>query len=298
MFVSGFTFINQAVRFDYPIVEAIQSILPLCDEVVVAVGDVNDGTRALIEGIDSDKIRIVDTVWDPSLREGGKVLAAETDKAYAAISEQADWAVYIQGDEVMHEDDLPSVRKAMASHLHDHEIDGLLFKYRHFYGSYDFVGASDRWYAHEVRVVRALPSIRSFRDAQGFRVRSNELLRVVPVDAWIHHYGWVKPPKVMQEKRIQFNKLWHDDAWVEKHIVGPESFEYEAHIRSLSRFTGTHPAVMKPRVARMNWQFSFDPVANTWTVKERLKSLVKRLGFNPNYANYRLLKRSSTQRQG
>ena len=291
MFVSGFTFINQAVRFDYPIVEAIQSILPLCDEVVVAVGDVNDGTRALIDGIDSDKIRIVDTVWDPSLREGGKVLAAETDKAYAAISEQADWAVYIQGDEVMHEDDLPSVRKAMASHLHDHEVDGLLFKYRHFYGSYDFVGASDRWYAHEVRVVRALPSIRSFRDAQGFRVRSNELLRVVPVDAWIHHYGWVKPPKVMQEKRIQFNKLWHDDAWVEEHIVGPESFEYEAHIRSLSRFTGTHPAVMKPRVARMNWQFAFDPVANTWTVKERLKSLLKRLGFNPNYANYRLLKR-------
>jgi hypothetical protein len=291
VFVSGFTFINQAVRFDYPIVEAIQSILPLCDEVVVAVGDVNDGTRALIEGIDSVKIRIVDTVWDPSLREGGKVLAAETDKAYAAISEQADWAVYIQGDEVMHEDDLPRVRKAMASHLHDHEVDGLLFKYRHFYGSYDFVGASDRWYAHEVRVVRALPSIRSFRDAQGFRVRSNELLRVVPVDAWIHHYGWVKPPKVMQEKRIQFNKLWHDDAWVEEHIVGPESFEYESHIRSLSRFTGTHPAVMKPRVARMNWQFSFDPVANTWTVKERLKSLLKRLGFNPNYANYRLLKR-------
>ena len=269
MFVSGFTFINQAVRFDYPIVEAIQSILPLCDEVVVAVGDADDGTRALIEGIDSDKIRIVDTVWDPSLREGGKVLAAETDKAYAAISKHADWAVYIQGDEVMHEDDLSKVRAAMSSHLHDHEVDGLLFNYRHFYGSYDFVGASDRWYAYEVRVVRALPSIKSFRDAQGFRVRNNELLRVVPVDAWIHHYGWVKPPMVMQDKRIQFNKLWHDDAWVDEHIVGPESFEYEAHIRSLSRFEGTHPEVMKPRVARMNWKFSFDPVSNTWTLKER-----------------------------
>ena len=219
------------------------------------------------------------------------MLAAETDKAYAAISEHADWAVYIQGDEVMHEDDLPKVREAMASHLHDHEVDGLLFNYRHFYGSYDFVGASDRWYAHEVRVVRALPSIKSFRDAQGFRVRRNELLHVVPVDAWIHHYGWVKPPKVMQEKRVQFNKLWHDDAWVEEHIVGPESFEYEAHIRSLSRFEGTHPKVMKPRVARMNWKFSFDPVSNTWTLKERFKSVLKHLGINPNYANYRLLKR-------
>jgi hypothetical protein len=73
--------------------------------------------------------------------------------------------------------------------------------------------------------------------------------------------------------------------------VGPESFEYEAHIRSLSRFEGTHPEVMKPRVARMNWKFSFDPVSNTWTLKERMKSLLKRLGINPNYANYRLLRR-------
>jgi hypothetical protein len=171
MFVSGFTFINQAVRFDYPIVEAIQSILPLCDEVVVAVGDAQDGTRELIESIDSSRIRIVDTVWDPSLREGGRVLAVETDKAYASISTQADWAVYIQGDEVLHEDDIPVIRKAMQDHLDRSEVDGLLFNYRHFYGSYDFVGASDRWYAHEVRVVRALPSIKSFRDAQGFRVR-------------------------------------------------------------------------------------------------------------------------------
>ena len=201
MFVSGFTFINSAVRFDYPIVEAIQSIMPLCDEVVVAVGDARDGTRALIESIDSAKIRIVDTVWDHTLREGGRVLAVETDKAYAHISPQADWAVYIQGDEVLHEQDLPAIREAMESHLSRRDVDGLLFKYKHFYGSYDFVGASDRWYAHEVRVVRAVPSVKSFRDAQGFRIRNNEPLRVLPVDATVHHYGWVKPPQVMQDKR-------------------------------------------------------------------------------------------------
>ena len=149
MFVSGFTFINQAVRFDYQL-EAIESIMPLCDEIIVAVGDGADGTRELIDSLDSPKIRIVDTVWDPELREGGKVLAAETDKAYAEISPKADWAVYIQGDEVMHEDDLPRIRAAMLAHLDNLEVDGLLFKYRHFYGSYDYVGASDRWYALEV----------------------------------------------------------------------------------------------------------------------------------------------------
>ena len=291
MFVSGFTFINQAVRFDYPILEAIESIMPLCDEVIVAVGDGADGTRELIESLDSPKIRIVDTVWDPELREGGKVLAAETDKAYAQISPKADWAVYIQGDEVMHEEDLPRIRAAMSAHLDDLEVDGLLFKYRHFYGSYDYVGASDRWYAHEVRVIRALPSVRSFRDAQGFRIRNNQLVKVVAVDAYIYHYGWVKPPKVMQEKRVQFNKLWHDDNWVQEHVVGPEAFDYAGHIRSLNRFEGSHPAVMEPRLRAMNWSFSFDPTQNRWTFKERLKGLAKKLGFNPNYANYILLKR-------
>ena len=48
MKVSGFTFVRNAVKYDYPVVESIASILPLCDEVVVAVGQSEDGTRALI----------------------------------------------------------------------------------------------------------------------------------------------------------------------------------------------------------------------------------------------------------
>ena len=39
MKVTGFTFIRNAVINDYPIAEAINSILPLCDEVVVALGN-------------------------------------------------------------------------------------------------------------------------------------------------------------------------------------------------------------------------------------------------------------------
>ena len=91
MFVSGFTIVRNAIRFDYPIVEAIKSILPLCDEVVVAVGKSEDETLQLIKSINDSKIKIIETIWDDSLREGGKVLAAETNKAYDTISEKADW---------------------------------------------------------------------------------------------------------------------------------------------------------------------------------------------------------------
>ena len=92
MKVSGFTFIRNAVRFDYPIVEAIRSIIPLCDEVVVAVGKSEDQTRELIQSIGSPKIRIIDTIWDESLRQGGTVLSSETNKAFDAVSSDSDWA--------------------------------------------------------------------------------------------------------------------------------------------------------------------------------------------------------------
>src|SRR6478672_9212570 len=95
MKVVGFSFIRNAEKYNYPVVEALSSILPLCDELVVAVGNSEDNTRSLIEHLDP-KIRIVDTVWDESLNVQGHVLAAETDKAFQAIDASADWCIYIQ----------------------------------------------------------------------------------------------------------------------------------------------------------------------------------------------------------
>src|SRR5436190_7182423 len=137
MKVSGFTFVRNAVRLDYPVVEAIQSILPLCDEVVVAVGNSEDGTLDLVRSIQSDKVRIVETVWDDTQRVGGRTLALETDKALAAVSVDADWCFYIQADEVVHERYYPSIIEAMKLYKDDRRVDGLLFHYQHFYGSYD-----------------------------------------------------------------------------------------------------------------------------------------------------------------
>ncbi|MFN3316023.1 MAG: glycosyltransferase family 2 protein, partial [Raineya sp.] len=163
MKVSGFTFIRNALTYDYPIVEAIQSILPICDEVVVAVGKSEDDTRNLIESMCPEKVKIIDTIWDDSLREGGKVLAIETNKAFQAISPDTDWAFYIQGDEILHEKYLKTVEKAMQEYLNNPKIDGLLFHYLHFYGSYDYVATSLNWYNKEIRVIRNNKNIYSYK---------------------------------------------------------------------------------------------------------------------------------------
>lgn len=288
MKVSGFTFIRNAIKYDYPVVEAITSVLPLCDEFVVAVGNSDDNTRGLIESIGSPKIRITDTVWDDTLREGGRVLAVETDKAFDALSSDSDWAIYIQGDEVLHEQYLDTLRKAMQQWKDHPEVEGLLLNYLHFYGSYDFTGDSRRWYRREVRVIRNDKSIRSYRDAQGFR-KNNKPLKVKPVNATMHHYGWVKPPEFQQAKQEYFHKLWHNDEWVEKKVPKAEAFDYSS-IDSLAKFTGTHPSVIQPRINRQNWQFTFDPTQKKLPFKSRLLHGIEALtGWRiGEYRNYRV----------
>ena len=289
MKVSGFTFIRTAALLDYPIVAAIESILPLCDEVVVAVGNSTDDTLALIQNIDP-KVRIIQTIWDDTLRENGRVLAVETDKALAAINPEADWAIYIQGDEVMHQDDHPHILKAMTRFQHDQDVDGLLFDYLHFYGSYDYIGVSNNWYKKEIRVVKPGRGIFSFRDAQGFRKTPDQKLKVAPANARVFHYGWVKDPQAMQRKQESFHKLWHDDAWLEKNIKVAAAFDYEDHIHELARFEGTHPQWIAPRIAARNWTFQMDITRRKRTLKNRVKNWLKFIGIDTNYANYTLIR--------
>lgn len=289
MKVSGFSFIKDAVRFGYPVVQSIKSVLPLCDEFVMAVGKSDDGTRQLVESIGDPKIRIIDTVWDESLRTGGRVLADETNKAFKEIAADSDWAFYIQGDEVLHEQYLPVVKQGMEKYLDDKRVDGLLFKYRHFWGSFDYVGDSSRWYRNEIRVIRNDKNIYSYRDAQGFRKGDNEKLRVKPIDAYIYHYGWVREPKAMQNKAMGVGKYWSEEGYDEKKVKFDENeFDYST-IDVLRKFKGTHPAVMQEMIARSNWSFDYDISKNKPKLKDRFKNLVEKItGKRPfDYKNYK-----------
>ncbi|MBI9068230.1 MAG: hypothetical protein JEZ09_13130 [Salinivirgaceae bacterium] len=289
MKVTGFSFIRNGLKFDYPIVEAIKSILPLCDEFVVAVGNSEDETYELINNIDKEKIKIIETVWDDSLREGGKVLADETNKAFQAISDDSDWCFYIQGDEVIHEKYHPAILEGMQKWKDDKNVDGLLFDYSHFYGSYDYVGASLHWYPKEIRVIKNNKSIYSYRDAQGFRKGANQKLNVKPIKAFVYHYGWVKDPRAMQMKQETFNKLWHDDEWMEKNVVKAEEFDYSV-IDALELFNGTHPLVMKERIERTNWKFDHDISVNKFSGKDIFKKILRDyFGIYIGYKNYKIV---------
>ncbi|UCH14536.1 MAG: hypothetical protein JSV22_00870 [Bacteroidales bacterium] len=290
MKVTGFTFIRNAIKYDYPIVESINSILPVCDDFIVAVGKSDDDTLDLIKNIDKKKIKIIETVWDDSLREGGRVLAVETDKAFNEVPVDSDWAFYIQGDEVVHEKYLETIEKEMLRWKDNEHIDGLLFKYLHFYGSYDYIGESYRWYRREIRIVRPVKTIYSYRDAQGFRKNNNEKLSVKLIDAFIYHYGWVKEPKAMQGKQQTFHKYWHNDEWIEQNVAKADEFDY-SNIDALSLFTDSHPMVMEERIKNKNWQFDYDISFNNFKTKDKFKRFFEKItGYRiGEYRNYKII---------
>ena len=292
MKVSGFSFIKNAVKFDYPVKESILSILPLVHEYVIAVGNSEDNTRELISGIESDKIKIIDTVWDDTVREGGRILAVETQKAFSAVSENVDWAFYLQGDECIHEKDYEVIQKAMETYLHDERVEGLLFNYHHFYGDYKYVGSGKRWYRNEIRIIRNNKDIISWKDAQGFRFKDERKLNVKKINATIYHYGWVKPPKISTQKSMYFNTINHADYVVNAEDL-QKDFDYH-NIDRLALFTGTHPAVMKNRLNNVNWNFEFNTLKNGYKnmkFKHKVSHFIEDItGYRiGEYKNYKII---------
>jgi hypothetical protein len=250
MKVSGFTVIRNGILMGYPVLQSIRSLLPLVDEFVVGVGQSDDATKDMILSIGDPKIRIFDSFWDPAKTRGGLVLSEKTNEALALC--KYDWCFYLQADEVVHEMDLPVIWRAMETNLKDERVQGLLFQYLHFYGSYSTLATSRRWYRNEVRIVRRSAGLVSHNDAQGFRTKEGEKPWVKPSGGRIFHYGWVKPPAQMGEKTKLLSRWWHGNK----------------RDREFRTFKGSHPAVMRDLVASQTWSFDHRRTLADWHFKD------------------------------
>lgn len=281
MKITGVTIIRNAVLNDFPVVEAIRSILPVVDEMIVSIDKGDDDTDGLIRSIQSDKLKIVYSTWDMSLRKGGVVYALETDKVMRQVSADTDWIFYIQADEVIHEKYHSVIRSTAEKYCHEPRVDGLLFQYLHFYGTYDYVGDSRKWYKSEVRIVKNDKTITSYRDAQGFR-RGDKKLNVVPVDAEVYHYGWVKSPEQMKRKMDNTLVFYSDDdAVVNEFKQRNQVFDFN-EFDSIRKFEGEHPIVMKERIASKNWEVVLDVNKKKLSPRMKLLAFIEKLtGVRP-----------------
>lgn len=299
MKISGFSYVRNGFDYGVPFLEAFQSILPVCDEFIIAVGDSTDGTRAAIENLKSDKIKIIDTTWDDKMKQGGKIFARQTNLALDGIT--GDWAFHIQADEVIHEKDLPKIKTALEENDTNKKVEGFILPFLHFWGSYNYIRNSRRIHNHEVRIFRNIPVIRSYRDSQGFRkyssreayekgIENGEKLQVKKIDAPVYHYNGVRPPEGMKKKVSQFGEYYKPPEAVEKQPQQKESLLH--NVDRVTLFKGTHPQLMQAKIQAQNWEYTFDPKKAVWRTKDRLIQPVEDLlGFKlGEYKNYKLLR--------
>ena len=259
MKISAFSMCRNAHKLYYPIEESVRSVLDLVDEFVIAVGggDQDDRTLEILRGIGSDKIKIIETQWDIDSFPNGTVHAQQTDLAKAHCT--GDWLLYLQADEVIHEDDLPRIELFCEVYQDDDRVEGMLFQYWHFWGDYDHIVQGHGWYPKEIRLIRNRPEIHSWESAQSFRVipdfdgssyrskAGTRKLKVVETPIRVYHFGWVRPPAMMTEKMNRLDRI---------HSHQEERYSGDFHYGSREaciEFPGSHPKVMHDRIEELNW---------------------------------------------
>lgn len=250
MRISGFSLACNAVKLDYPLREALESILPIVDELIVtlAPGDPDDDTRGLLESLHDPRIQIVEAEW--SRASGPRVYSDLSNLALERCT--GDWCLYVQADEVIHEDDHAIIRERCEELLDDRRVEAMLFDYLHFFGDYDHYQSGHGWYQQEIRLIRNGVGIRSVRDAQSFRYPDQRRLTVARSKARIFHYGWVHHPRFMQAKVREFWLQRKSPEEVEAEMGATVEFDY-GPLGRLPLYEGTHPAVMRERIAAMDW---------------------------------------------
>lgn len=287
MKVSGFTFLRNGVALGFPFEASLRSLLPLVDELVVAVGRGEDDTRERVLAVGDPKLRLVDTVWNERMSERGFVYAQQ--KMIAQYACTGDWAFYLEGDEVLHEDERGAIRAAVERHHGDARVEALAFDYLHFYGSPHWLAVSPAWYRRECRLVRN--TIRTYApDGQYWVVmdhrRHGRLPRAALAGAHVYHYGHVRRTDRMQAKLDQVSKYWSHGA--------PRVRYADIDPRALRPYAGGHPAVVAPWLASEAEQdFAPDP-GHRPTARERrhrwAMSLERRLGVDLSHKHFRLVR--------
>ena len=238
MRISAFTFIKNGQILGYPFLQSIQSVLPIVDEFIINVGESEDDTLSLIESISSPKIRIIRSRWNDNIKDRGYVYGQQ--KMISQFNCSGDWAFYIEGDEVYHENELEKIKKSMEVNLNDLNVEALVFDFYHFYGNSNSYIDSPGWYRNEARIIRN--SIRSYAPDGLFWLvldsnKKGRYPRAKHTGAHCYHYGWIRSEEQMNLKSKKVKKYWGENH---------ERIDYSQMDQSIIKeFKGTHPNIIK-----------------------------------------------------
>lgn len=243
---------------DYPLDAALSSALSVCDEAVIVVGPSQDDTaRWVSELADTHRGRVtvagMEFVYDRGWQERWW--------NYASAQTDADWLMFHDADELVHEQDAPAIRRAMA------DPDNVLirFDFIHFYGTARYQKAIyPPWRnarigrrSHGYRMVNwctdetpTYPACQMVMGDGGIEAHSQyQGPGIVDAPGPIYHYGACRDARAMTISTLKHVAWYKDGDGLEDGRVpdaGPTDYKMAEKIRGgvIEPFVGTHPAAI------------------------------------------------------
>lgn len=246
--------IRNGNKYDYPWKEAILSILPAVEGMIVLEAYSEDDTLEDLEKLASQhkKIKIIRGDWSPKTPDEQRrpflVLARLVNKCIAHI--QTPWHLQIQGDEAFHEEQLEELKR-LGTDLGT-EYDSVSFPYTHFVAN--FSTTFPFMYQRLIRMARTSSQWQSIGDACQLAYGKGNTYKS---DIMVYHYGKVHEPAVAMLKETDFQNMYTDLGFPDPKLkeMG-ENVDYyylfqDAFDKGLfSLFNGTHPKVMDQRIEK------------------------------------------------
>tara|TARA_B110000238_G_C16008784_1_gene387881 strand:- start:83 stop:940 length:858 start_codon:yes stop_codon:yes gene_type:complete len=285
MKISAFTFIKNGQILGYPFIQSICSILSIVDEFIINVGESEDDTLSLIQSIDSQKIRIIQSNWNDTMQDRGYVYGQQ--KMIAQFNCTGDWAFYIEGDEVYHEDDLDKIKASMYTHRDDSNVEALVVDFYHFYGNANSYLDSPGWYRSEARIIKN--NIRSYAPDGLFWLvldsnKNGRYPRAKRIGVHCYHYGWVRSEVQMNLKSAKVQKYWGGE---------PVKIDYSQMDQSIIKeFVGAHPKIVQDWLPKEEGVFLAEPnykPTNKQKKHQKMLKLEKLLGCELSKKHFKLV---------
>ncbi len=286
MKISGFTFIKNGEILGYPFIQSINSVLSICDEFIVNVGNSEDDTLEKVKSINNPKIKIIQNNWNDNMRNAGFVYGQQ--KMIAQYNCTGDWAFYVESDEVYHEKDLPKIKQAMQTHLADNNVEALVMDYYHFYGNSNTYLDSPGWYRSEARIIKN--NIRSYAPDGLFwlvldKNKVGRYPRAKKTGVYCYHYGWVRDEAKMKLKNKKIEKYWNK--------TNPDINYTQMDGRIFKPFNGEHPTIMQNLLSSDKGLFKVDKnyrPSNKQNKHFLMLKLEKLFGLELSKKHFKLLK--------
>ncbi len=188
--LAGVQFVRNGIEQDYCFVESIQSMLSVCDFVYVVDAGSTDGTIEALEDLNDPSLTLITTDAEEwNLHEGPTKLSVFVNIAMDYAERRGmDYLMYVQSDEVIHQDGFANIRAAV-----ERGAEGYVFnRYNLFKDPLHMLNVPQEKKPCSTEVIRLFKSkYRAYSDGEHANVPTVEVFKSLD-SIELFHMGFVR----------------------------------------------------------------------------------------------------------